>query len=364
MKLAPRRSSFRAVNLGLRIRTLAVLSLVLNRPLLSRVTRGCTRDPAVEAFEVDGVPVSIYRPHGHGPWPAIMFVTGAHPLRRKEPVVQRVAEGLARAGYLVVLPDLPGLGVGELTTRTVDAAAAVAETAVSLDDPRDGRVALIGASTGASIGLLLAARSDLADRISLVSAISPYADLRKMVCLATTARYENGGTYREYAVTNLLRRAVARSMIVTLTTGPERERLLDEVGDILEDDDPFARLPAHSAALSPEARAIMCVLENRDANRFDELFDELPPDLRRVIERLSPLSVAADVRAPVELAVPPDDPYFPLDEAEALAKSMPTVRLTVTSALDHTRPGVSRKQLRALREFDRFVVRTLAGAAS
>jgi hypothetical protein len=42
---------------------------------------------------------------------------------------------------------------------------------------------------------------------------------------------------------------------------------------------------------------------------------------------------------------------------------MPNVRLTVTSALDHTRPGVSRKELRALLEFDRFVVRTLAGAA-
>jgi pimeloyl-ACP methyl ester carboxylesterase len=350
------------MNLGIRMRTLGVLSLVLNRPLLSRLTRGCTRDPRVESIEVGGVPVSIYRPHGDGPWPAIMFVTGAHPLRRKEPVVERVAEGLARAGYLVVLPDLPGLGVGELTTRTVDAAAAVAETAVSLDDPRDGRIALIGASTGASIGLLLAARDDLGDRISLVSAISPYADLRKMVCLATTARYANGSAYQEYAVTNLLRRAVARSMIVTLADGGERERLLAQIGDILEDDNPFARLPAQADTLSAEARAIMRVLENRDAARFDELFAELPSDLRAVIERLSPLSVAADVRAPVELAVPPNDPYFPLDEAEGLARSMPNVRLTVTAALDHTRPGVSRKHLGALRDFDRFVVRTLAGA--
>jgi pimeloyl-ACP methyl ester carboxylesterase len=315
-------------------------------------------------MDVDGVPVSVYRPEGHGPWPAIMFVTGAHPLRRKEPVVQRVAEGLARAGYLVVLPDLPGLGVGELTTRTVDAAAAIAGEAASMRDVRDSRVALIGASTGASIALLLAARSELDGRISLVSSITPYADLRKMICLATTARYENGGSYREYAVTNLLRRAVARSMIVTLAQGGERERLLAEVGDILEDDDPFARLPLQTAPLSAEAQAIMRVLENRDAARFEEIFCGLSPDLRAVIERLSPLSVAADVQAPVELAVPPSDPYFPLDEAETLARSMPNVRLTVTSALDHTRPGVSLKQLRELRAFDRFVIRTLAGAAS
>ncbi len=346
------------------MRTLGVLSLVLNRPILSRLTRGCTREPKVDSINVDGVPVSIYRPEGRGPWPAIMFVTGAHPLRRKEPVVQRVAEGLARAGYLVVLPDLPGLGVGELTTRTVDAAAAIAQEATSMRDVRGGRVALIGASTGASIALLLAARSELDGRISLVSSITPYADLRKMICLATTARYENGGSYREYAVTNLLRRAVARSMIVTLAAGEERERLLAEVGDILEDDDPFARLPLQAPPLSSEAQAIMRVLENTDATRFEEIFGDLSPALRTVIERLSPLSVAADVRAPVELAVPPNDPYFPLDEAETLARSMPNVRLTVTSALDHTRPGVSLKQLRELRAFDRFVIRTLAGAAS
>lgn len=346
------------------MRTLGVLSLVLDRPILSRLTRGCTRDPRVDSIDVEGVPVSIYRPAGRGPWPAIMFVTGAHPLRRKEPIVQRVAEGLARTGYLVVLPDLPGLGVGELTTRTVESAAAITREATSMRDVRGGRVALIGASTGASIALLLAARSELAGRISLVSSISPYADLRKMICLATTARYENGGSYREYAVTNLLRRAVARSMIVTLAAGGERERLLAEVGDILEDDDPFARLPAQTTPLSSEAEAIMRVLENRDSTRFEEIFADLSPALRTVIERLSPLSVAADVQAPVELAVPPNDPYFPLDEAETLARSMPNVRLTVTSALDHTRPGASLKQLHELRAFDRFVIRTLAGAAS
>ena len=363
MKVRRLRSTVVAMNPGIRIRTLGVLSLVLNRPLLSRVTRSCSRDPVVESVEIDGVPVSIYRPHGGGPWAAVMFVTGAHPLRRKEPVVQRVAEGLARAGYLVVLPDLPGLGVGELTTRTVDAAAAIARDATAMPEVRGGRVALVGASTGASIALLLAARSDIGGRISLVSAITPYADLRKMICLATTARYQNGGSYREYAVTNLLRRAVARSMLVTLAAG-ERELLLAEVGDILEDDDPFGRLSFEANSLSADAQAIMRLLENRDAARFDELFAELPTGLRAVVERLSPLTAAAEVRAPVELAVPPNDPYFPLDEAQTLARAMPNVRLTVTSALDHTRPGVSLKRLGELRSFDRFVIRTLTGAAS
>lgn len=66
----------------------------------------------------------------------------------------------------------------------------------------------------------------------------------------------------------------------------------------------------------------------------------------------------------VTLAVPPNDRYFPVDQAEALASTLPTARLTVTSALDHARPGASLRRLGEFRAFDGFVVRTLAGAAS
>jgi pimeloyl-ACP methyl ester carboxylesterase len=351
-------------SLGIRIRTLALLSVVMNTPVVAWVTRRLTSEPRVEVSEIGGTSVSILRPAGRGPWPAIMFVNGAHPLRRKEPVVARVADGFARAGYLVVVPDLPGLGVGEVTMRTVEAAATVVREATARPDVRGGRIALVGASTGASIAILLAARPDLAHRISLVSSVTPYADLRRMICLATTTRYENGDRSRAYGVTNLLRRAVARSMMVTLSCDEERERLLERVGDILEQDDPFARLPASSDAVDQEARAIVRLLENRDLDSFSELWGGLPDHLRSVIGQLSPVTIACDVHAHVELAVPPLDRYFPVDEAEELVRSLPSARLTVTSALDHTRPGASLRELGELRAFGAFVARTLAGAAS
>ena len=83
---------------------------------------------------------------------------------------------------------------------------------------------------------------------------------------------------------------------------------------------------------------------------------------RSAIEELSPLAAAGQVRAPVELAVPPEDPYFPSGEARALADSLPNVRLTVTATLDHTRPMASLRRLGGLRKFEAFVVRGLAAA--
>ena len=75
------------------------------------------------------------------------------------------------------------------------------------------------------------------------------------------------------------------------------------------------------------------LLENRDPDRFRALFDALPPAMLELLADLSPLGVSAQLRAPVELVVPPHDQYFPLGEAEALARSLPNVHLD-----DYRRP--------------------------
>jgi hypothetical protein len=112
-------------SLDARRRSLVLLAVVLHPPVVAPVVKRLTRKPRVESLNVDGVALEVLHPPGRGPWPAWLFINGAHPLRRREPVVWRLARGLARAGFLVVVPDIPGLGEGAVTRRTVDAAAAV-----------------------------------------------------------------------------------------------------------------------------------------------------------------------------------------------------------------------------------------------
>jgi acetyl esterase/lipase len=347
--------------LAARARAAALIPIVMDLPGLAGAARALTADPSSEQLEIDGVPVTVTRPAAEGPFPAWVFVTGAHPLRRREPVVQRLAEGLARSGYVTLVPDLPGLGDGQLTSRTLDAAVAVIEATVARPDVR-GRAALVGASAGASIALLAGARPQLADRVSVVAAIAPFADLRKILCLATTRRYMYEGAFAEYDVPTLLRRAVGRSVVAALSESPEREALLTRLGTIEdEDQDPFDDLEMDDHAEGVTAPLIR-LFANRDAARFDELYEALPAEVCSAIEELSPLAVAGQVRAPVELAVPPVDPYFPSGEARALAESLPNVRLTVTATLDHTRPMASLRRLGGLGKFEGFVVRGLAAA--
>lgn len=105
------------------------------------------------------------------------------------------------------------------------------------------------------------------------------------------------------------------------------------------------------------------VLKNEDPERFGELYSALPEPVLQLLGRLSPVATSTGVCAPVEVVVPPSDVYFPIGEANALAEALPNVHLTITPTLDHTRPQVSRAQLRGFRAFSRFVIRGLAAAA-
>ncbi|MBW3593299.1 MAG: acetylxylan esterase [Actinobacteria bacterium] len=346
-----------------RIRALVLLALVLDRPLLGRLVRAATPEPVAETLDVEGVPVEIIHPDGDGPWPAWLFVNGAHPLRRREPVVTALSRGLARAGYLVAVPDVPGLGEGTITARTYSATCAVVRTVAERPDVRGSRVALIGASTGAGLALLAAARPEIAERVSVVAVVAPFADLRKLICLTTTESYEEDGEWEPFAVTDLHRIVVARSLVAALPDVSERERLLSELARIEEEEtNPLEELPRRAEATTAEARAALELLSNRDPDRFHDLYAALPAPVHAFVDELSPLRVGRDVRAAVEIVVPPSDVYFPLGEARALAAALPNARLTVTRTLDHTRPQLSRAALRDFVQFDRFVIRGLRAA--
>ena len=346
-------------------RTFVLLAVVLDVPLLGRLVRALTPDPRVESLVVDGTPVELVLPAGRGPWPAFHFVNGAHPERRQEPIVQRVTHGLARAGYVVALPDLPGLGDGELTPTTFDAARSVTEMLAQRPEVRQGRVAIAGASAGAGISLVVAGDPRLRESISVVAAVVPFADIERIACLATTSSSRVNGSARRYEVTALMRRVVARSLVAALPSGMDRTALLERLREQDPDDiDALRVLAEPGPELGAEAQSVVALLLNEDGERFDDLFRQLPSEIVTRLRVLSPAEHAPTVQAPVEAIAPPDDPYFPLPEAHAIVGLVPQGRLTVTRVLDHTRPSLALSQIGDFARFLAWVKRCLGAAAS
>jgi pimeloyl-ACP methyl ester carboxylesterase len=262
---------------GGQARVVVVLSSTVDVPVLSWTVRVVTAEPRVSDEVVAGVPATLARPSGDGPWPAVVFVNGATRRGRHHPNVQGLARGLARAGYLVVVPDLPGLRAGEITTRTAEAAVSVARETADRPDARDGKVALYGVSVGTSLALLAAEALALADRVSVVAGLAPYTDLVKTIRLAATGHYRSGGRLHRYDAAAFLDLVVARSLAAGLDAGPDRRLLLGRLRALPDDaPSPLAALRAPwTRRLSGDARAVVRLLVNRDPRRFERLYAAL-----------------------------------------------------------------------------------------
>ena len=261
--------------------------------------------------QIAGVETLVARP-SEGSGPVVVFANAATSRGIDEPLVGRVLGSIACAGFVALAPELPHVKNGELTGSTVQALVSVCRATGS-------PIALVGASMGGGLVILAAAHPSLADHVSIVAAIAPFASLRSMLRLATTGYYGE----QPFAAEPLVGRAAVRSL----------------------------------AASAPEDPAVEALLANRDPNRFDALYAELAPATRVLVEELSPVTRMRHVRAPVELVSAPDDRFLPVGEARALACAGRDVHLTVTHGLEHVRPRLHPGLLRVAGVLDRTLRR-------
>src|SRR5215216_5264972 len=346
-------------------RAAVVISSVLDVPVLTSAVEAAGGGPRLSDVHVAGHPSLVVRPTGEGPWPAIFLVNGTVPEGRKLPAVRHLAEGFARAGYLVVVPDLPGLMEDRITPRTVKETTQVAHKISTRSDAKGGEVTLVGVSTGATLSLLAAENPVLKGKVSLVAGVAPFADIHTVVSVATTSHYRrDDGELVRYKAAPFLSYVVARSLIAALPPGEDRKTLMSELEKIGRDNPhPLSDLRSRRTAdLGSEAKSVVALLANRDPERFDDLYATLPDGVRHDLRELSPLPGEGEIDAPVELATGPHDKYFPPHESYELKRVAPERRVTVTEALDHAELNVSPGDIPAFLTFDGFVVRSLREA--
>jgi pimeloyl-ACP methyl ester carboxylesterase len=344
---------------AVQLQAVAVLATTEATPVVAWTVRAVTTEPRVEETRVAGAPTTLVRPgRGDGRWPAVVFVNGATRAGRHHPKVQRLARGLARAGFLVVVPDVPGLPIGKITPATVAATIAVAKATSARSDARGSRIGLYGVSVGASLALLAAESPALAGRVTVVGGEAPWVDMKRVIRLATTGYYD-GERYETDPYASL---AIGRSLAGGLPRSRESSRLLARL-EAVDDDDPRP-LESLGGQYRGGAARVVALLENRNPGRFERLFSRLPDQVRNAVAALSPIRHAGRLDMPVELASAPHDNYFPPAESRRLAATAPDVRVTVTSTLDHAVPKLSVADVADLLRFDGFVVRYLRDARS
>ena len=138
------------------------------------------------------IQADLYRPAKKGRYFPLLLVHGVNSTGKDDQQLVLLAKDLARAGFLVLVPDIAGLKT--LHLRISDAED-VLESFLFLikteySRPRGG---MVGISYGAGPALLAAADARIRDKVSVISTFGGYYDLRDVLLFVLTGTYEYGG---------------------------------------------------------------------------------------------------------------------------------------------------------------------------
>lgn len=290
------------------------LDLPVPRPFAPEIER--------DVDDAGGVEVDRYGPAGWSdaaePAPVVIVVPGATPSGRQDTRVVALSEAIARAGRVVVVPELEVYDE-TLVPADIDRIGRV----VSVFAKDHGPVVLTGVSFGGSLSLVAAADDGVGDNVSLVATFGAYADLGGVVQAATTG--------------------------VSLVDGDAfpwdgDPRAADVVRDqllgLLEDDEAVAVAAAVDGEVDPETlsddlRAVHDVLVNDDPVRTPELLGEAPDVVRDRIAEVSPAQAGSALEVPVLALHAVDDPVIPYGELARLGSVYPHADQVTLTTFDH-----------------------------
>jgi len=259
-----------------------------------------TRRPSSTPFPLERFVADRFAPGGLLRGRPAVLVHGLAPQGKNDPRARRAARLLARAGFDVVLPTVPGLTQGRL--RPDDAAPVVAALAA-----RRAPTVVVGVSVGSGPALLAATDARVRDRVRTVVSLGGYASARELL------RYHLSGTY---------------------AFGDVRGRVPVD----LETVTPF--LDANAELLDASTRD---ALATRDPDRIDAALDALPEETQHLLGALSPVRVAAGLRARLVLIHGRADRAVPYTESLRLAAARPeSTRLVLVGLLDHVEASPGR----------------------
>jgi predicted alpha/beta hydrolase family esterase len=228
----------------------------------------------------------------------LVLVPGATPAGKDDPRARRAARLLARMGFDVTLPTIPGLTRGRLrpddARPVVHALEAAARPSV-----------VVAVSVGSGPALLAAADPRVRDRVALVLSLGGYASASELVRFYLTGAYGYGSA-----------------------TG-HRQHDPDLVRAFVDANDDLLADPAQLAAL---------------------------------LDALSPVRIAREITADVVLVHDRDDPVVPYTESVRLADARPGTTLVLINGLGHVGAAAGGPDWRALARLWRVAYRLAAAA--
>lgn len=277
------------------------------------------------AYEVDGRAhtADLYLPAEGKPEAGIVLVPGAVPKGKDDLRLVAFATTLARAGFAVLAPEIPGfrqIQINPSDARKV--ADAFAYLASRTDLAPGGRAGIGAFSYAVGPAVLAALGPDIRERVRFIVGVGGYHDFRRAVRFFTTGYFEDGGKWAYIKPDDYGKLVLVHSSMPYLPSPRDRALLAAMAERKLKDIE--ADVADLAAGLGPEGRAVCQVVTNPDPLRAFNLLDTLPGPMRADLRALSLHDKdLGQLKARLILVHGRNDNLIPFPESIALAGAVP-----------------------------------------
>ena len=275
---------------------------------------------------------------------AMLLVFGVNNLGRNHPAIERVADGLARTGVAVLVPDSRTLLEGRLEVGEIDGVVRAFQLLAARPEVDRSRIGIVGFSVGGSLALLAAGDPRIREEVRWVNAFGAFADASSYLAAVSAHAYRAAdGTAVPWTPTPLAREVFLRFMLDQVDDPGDRRRLDAALAEpilaaVRPSPDPRLR-----ASLDTDAgRSVHDLLTAASLDEGTEAIDALPAGALAFIDAISPVRHLDGILAEVHLMHETEDHHVPFVESRALASALePGGRLaahTEFRLFDHVQP--------------------------
>lgn len=249
-----------------------------------------------------------------------------------DPHLDRLARAFARNGYSVLIPVSEPMTEYRLSAEEHDIAVSAFRQLQRQPMVDPDRVGMFGISVGGAVVARAAQQPEIRDDVAMIHALGGFFDASQVLAQMSLRAYEVDGTWIDWEPSEATFRAT-RNSLVPLIPSEDRTAVWELFGS------DTTEIPA---GLTDEGEALARVLTNRDPEQVGELLDQLPPDVVRFLEAISPASNRDELQARTLLLHDRKDHVLPYSEsvrfAENESEAGADVRLTLIDHFHHVRP--------------------------
>ncbi|MBC7908476.1 MAG: alpha/beta hydrolase [Rhodospirillaceae bacterium] len=267
----------------------------------------------------------------------LVLVPGAAKEGKDDPRLVALAQSLARARFLVLVPDMASVRAQEVSAAD---RLPIADAIRFLDTERRVPGLGIAAISYADVPAILAALDE--PKVDFVVSVGGLYDLTAVITFFTTGHYRDGpgqpwrqatpNAYGKWVFVKANARRLDDSGDRALLSAIAERKMADLAAPVID----------LTAKLGPQGKSVMALLANDDPAKVPALIAALPPRIKGEIRDmdLAPRDLS-QLKAKLFLIHGRDDRIIPWTESAALARMAPQAELTLLDNLAHAdlKPG-------------------------